>query len=138
MDADQGYESTLEAFETSAIKFGVDYVDLYLIHRPVAGKFRETWKALEQFYRVGKARAIGVCNFHEHHLEDLFSEADIVPMVNQVELHPLLSQRPLRDFCRRQNIEVEAYSPLGSGAILKHPVIQSIAEANYFALGCAA
>lgn len=89
---DQGYESTLEAFETSMNKLGLDVLDLYLIHWPVEGKYKETWKALEKLYKDGRVRAIGVCNFHQHHLEDLLEEAEVVPMVNQIELHPKLTQ----------------------------------------------
>ncbi|EIA19097.1 aldo/keto reductase [Listeria fleischmannii] len=127
-NADQGYESTLQAFETSLNKLGLDYVDLYLIHWPVEGKFNETWRAFEKLYQDGKVRAIGVCNFHEHHLKTLLETAEVVPMVNQIELHPLLSQKPLRDFCAEQNIVVEAWSPLGSGKILNNPEIKAIAE----------
>lgn len=127
-NADQGYESTLQAFETSLNKLGLDYVDLYLIHWPVEGKFNETWRAFEKLYQDGKVRAIGVCNFHEHHLKTLLETAEVVPMVNQIELHPLLSQKPLRDFCAEQNIVVEAWSPLGSGKILNNPEIKTIAE----------
>lgn len=100
-NADQGYESTLEAFETSLNKLGLDYLDLYLIHWPVEGKYKDTWRALEKLYKDGKVKAIGVSNFQIHHLEDLMKDAEIKPMVNQVELHPLLTQVELRDFCKR-------------------------------------
>lgn len=125
---DQGYESTLEAFETSMNKLGLDVLDLYLIHWPVEGKYKETWKALEKLYKDGRVRAIGVCNFHQHHLEDLLEEAEVVPMVNQIELHPKLAQEPLRDYCKSKGIHVEAWSPLGSGQLLNHPVLQDIAK----------
>jgi len=97
----QGYESTLQAFEESRQRLGVEYVDLYLIHWPVKGKYKETWRALEKLYKDGWVRAIGVSNFQIHHLEDLLADCEIRPMVNQVELHPRLTQEPLRDFCRK-------------------------------------
>lgn len=125
---DQGYESTLEAFETSMNKLGLDVLDLYLIHWPVEGKYKDTWKALEKLYKDGRVRAIGVCNFHQHHLDDLLEEAEVVPMVNQIELHPKLTQEPLRDYCKEKGIHVEAWSPLGSGKLLNHPVLQDIAK----------
>ncbi|KMK99166.1 glyoxal reductase [Bacillus stratosphericus] len=127
-NSDQGYESTLEAFETSMNKLGLDVLDLYLIHWPVEGKYKETWKALEKLYKDGRVKAIGVCNFHQHHLEDLLEEAEVVPMVNQIELHPKLTQEPLRDYCKAKGIHVEAWSPLGSGKLLNHPVLQDIAK----------
>ncbi|MCE4047871.1 aldo/keto reductase [Bacillus sp. Au-Bac7] len=126
-NADQGYESTLAAFETSIQKLGLDYIDLYLVHWPVKGKYKETWKALEKLYKDGKVKAIGVSNFHQHHLEDLLEEAEIVPMVNQIELHPLLSQVELRDFCKEKGIVVEAWSPLAQGKLLDNPVLVEIA-----------
>ena len=127
-NSDQGYETTLEAFETSLNKLGLDYIDLYLIHWPVADSFNDTWKAMEELYESKKIRAIGVCNFHKHHFEKLMQTARIKPMVNQIELHPLLNQEPLRTYCAENNIVVEAYSPLGSGKILDNPVIKEIAE----------
>ena len=83
-NADQGYETTLQAFETSLNKLGLDYLDLYLIHWPGKDKYKDTWRALEKLYKDGRVRAIGVSNFHIHHLEDLISSAEIKPMVNQV------------------------------------------------------
>ncbi|HOR13771.1 MAG TPA: aldo/keto reductase [Clostridia bacterium] len=102
------------AFEESLKRLGTDYVDLYLLHWPVAGKFVESWKVLEKLYKQKRIRAIGVSNFHKHHMEALLKEAEIVPAVNQIERHPLLSQKELIEYCTHQGIAVEAYSPLGS------------------------
>ncbi|WP_114571434.1 aldo/keto reductase [Exiguobacterium flavidum] len=130
---DQGYEETLTAFETSLGKLGVDYVDLYLIHWPMPkhDRYVETWKALENIYSNKKARAIGVSNFHVPHLERLLAETEIVPAVNQIELHPYLSQQEIRDYCKAHGIIVEAWSPLMKGRdALNDPVITEIAEAH--------
>lgn len=125
-NSDQGYESTLAAFEASMERLGLDYLDLYLIHWPVKGKYKDTWRALERLHREGRIRAIGVSNFQIHHLEDLMTEATVVPAVNQIELHPLLNQQELRDYCSKHKIQVEAWSPLGQGHLLEHPLLQQI------------
>lgn len=127
-NSDQGYERTLAAFEASLQRLGMEYVDLYLIHWPVKGKYKETWRALETLYKEGKARAIGVSNFQVHHLEDLMADAEIKPMVNQVEFHPFLTQEKLRDFCRREGIQLEAWSPLMRGEVVNVPEIVELAE----------
>ncbi|PAE19890.1 aldo/keto reductase [Bacillus sp. 7504-2] len=129
-NSDQGYESTLQAFETSLQKLGMDYLDLYLIHWPGkdSAKYKETWRALEKLYKDGRVRAIGVSNFHVHHLEDLIADAEIKPMVNQVEYHPHLAQLELRDYCKKQGIQLEAWSPLKQGQLLNEPTIVEIAE----------
>lgn len=114
-NADQGYDSTLRAFEESRRKLGLDVIDLYLIHWPVKGKYKDTWRALEKLYRDGAVRAIGVSNFQVHHLEDVLSGSEIVPMVNQVECHPRLTQQELRSFCKSHQIQLEAWSPLMQG-----------------------
>lgn len=124
---DQGYDSTLSAFETSLDKLAMEYVDLYLIHWAVTGRYKDTWRALERIYKEGRARAIGVCNFQIHHLEDVMQDCEIVPMLNQVELHPLLTQKPLTAFCREHGIQMEAWSPLMQGN-LDHPVLQELAQ----------
>ncbi|MEW4369851.1 aldo/keto reductase [Paenibacillus kandeliae] len=129
-NSDQGYDSTLKAFDQSINKLGLDYVDLYLVHWPVKGKYKETWKALEQLHKDGKVRAIGVSNFQIHHLQDLLADAEIQPVVNQVELHPLLSQVELRDFCKANGIQIEAWAPLAQGRLLNDPTLQEIAD-NY-------
>jgi len=115
---DQGYDSTPGAFQKSLDRLGVDYLDLYLIHWPVNGKYTDTWKALEKLHHDGLIRSIGVSNFQVHHLETLFKSAEIIPVVNQVEQHPYLVQKELRDFCARHDIKIEAWSPLGRGAVL--------------------
>lgn len=126
-NADLGYESTLAAYETSLKKLGLDYLDLYLIHWPVEGKYKEAWKALETLYKEGRVKAIGVSNFQVHHLEDLMKDAEIKPMVNQVEFHPRLSQKELRAFCQEQGIQVEAWSPLMQGQLLENEILKEIA-----------
>jgi methylglyoxal/glyoxal reductase len=127
-NADLGYESTLAAFETSLGKLNLDYLDLYLIHWPVEGKFESSWRAMETLYKEGRVRAIGVSNFHIHHLQRLLQQAEIKPMVNQVEFHPRLTQVPLRDFCQSQGIQFEAWSPLMQGQLLDNPVLKEIAD----------
>ncbi|WP_103105620.1 aldo/keto reductase [Brevibacillus reuszeri] len=127
-NADLGYESTLAAFDLSLKKLGLDYLDLYLIHWPVAGKYKDAWRALEQLYKEGKVKAIGVSNFQIHHLQDLMQDAEIKPMINQVELHPRLTQKEIRDFCKQEGIQVEAWSPLMQGQLLDNPVLKEIAE----------
>lgn len=125
---DQGYESTLQAFEESRKKLGLEYIDLYLIHWPVKGKYKETWKALEKLYEDGLVKAIGVSNFQVHHLKDLLSDAKVKPMVNQVEFHPYLTQKELLAYCNEENIQLEAWSPLMQGEVVRVDVIKELAE----------
>nr|WP_106782738.1 aldo/keto reductase [Lysinibacillus timonensis] len=127
-NSDLGYESTLAAYETSLKKLGLDYLDLYLIHWPVEGKYRDAWRALETLYKEGKVKAIGVSNFQIHHLEDLMKDAEIKPMINQVEYHPRLTQKELQGFCQEHDIQLEAWSPLMQGQLLDNPVLQEIAN----------
>lgn len=123
---DQGYEQTLKAFDASLKRLDTDYLDLYLIHWPVPGKYKDTWRALEKLYNDGKVKAIGVSNFLQHHLEDLLDSADIVPMVNQVEFHPRLVQQDLQDFCSSSKIQYEAWSPLMQGEVFDKDTLQEI------------
>ncbi len=127
-NTDQGYDTTLKAFETSLEQLGTDYLDLYLVHWPVAGKYKETWKALEYLYAEKRVRAIGVSNFMQHHLEDLLDGANVVPMVNQMEFHPYLVQQSLIDFCKANQIQYEAWSPMMQGHIFKDPSFQELAD----------
>jgi methylglyoxal/glyoxal reductase len=126
-NTDQGFESTLRAFEESRKKLGLEYIDLYLIHWPVKGKYKDTWKALEKLYKDGRVRAIGVSNFQIHHLKDVMEDSEVVPMVNQVEFHPLLTQKELLAFCREHRIQLEAWSPLMQGN-LDLPLLKELAE----------
>ncbi|GAA4858651.1 aldo/keto reductase [Saccharopolyspora cebuensis] len=128
---DQGYDSTLRAFDTSIGKLGLDYVDLYLIHwpTPAADKFVETWKAFERLHADGRIKSIGVSNFQIPHLRRLFEETDVVPALNQVELHPRFQQRDLRAFHAEHDIVTEAWSPLGrNSGLFDDPLLTSLAE----------
>lgn len=127
-NADLGYESTIAAYEASLEKLGLDYLDLYLIHWPVQGKYVEAWRALETLYQEGRVKAIGVSNFQIHHLEDLMGTGKIKPMVNQVELHPLLAQTDIHNFCKEHGIQLEAWSPLMQGQLLDNPTLKALAE----------
>jgi diketogulonate reductase-like aldo/keto reductase len=126
-NADQGYDSTLKAFEESRKKLGLDVVDLYLVHWPVKGKYKETWKALVKLYKDGLVRAIGVSNFQVHHLKDIIDDSGVVPAVNQVEYHPRLAQKELLRFCKETGIQMEAWSPLMQGRYHDHPVLTELA-----------
>ncbi|NLP49648.1 aldo/keto reductase [Bacillus sp. RO1] len=129
-NSDQGYESTLKAFDESMEKLGLEYLDLYLVHWPVKGKYVETWKALEKLYKDGRVRAIGVSNFQIHHLQDILDVAEVKPMVNQVEYHPKLSQVELLNFCKENGIQMEAWSPLMQGQLLDNDALKEIAAAH--------
>ena len=127
-NSDQGYDGALRAFEETMRKLDLPYLDLYLVHWPVQGKFTDTWRALEELYETGRVRAIGVSNFHKHHLEALLETARIAPMVNQVEFHPRLQQPDLHAFCRDQHIQLEAWAPIMKGQVNEIPELQEIAR----------
>ncbi|MGG0471031.1 aldo/keto reductase [Priestia aryabhattai] len=127
-NADLGYDATIAAYETSLKKLGLDYLDLYLIHWPVEGKYKEAWRALETLYKKGKVKAIGVSNFQVHHLKDLMEDAEIKPVINQVEYHPRLTQKELQAFCEKHHIQLEAWSPLMQGELLDNEVLTEIAN----------
>jgi len=125
---DQGYDSALRAFDASLARLGLEYVDLYLLHWPVAGRRLDSWRALEKIHAEGRARAIGVSNFLSNHLDELIAGARVVPAVNQIEVSPFLQQRDTRAFCAQHGIVVEAYSPLTHGQRLGHPVVTKVAK----------
>ncbi|OEH92855.1 aldo/keto reductase [Bacillus solimangrovi] len=125
-NSEQGYDETIKAFERSRKKLGIEYIDLYLIHWPVPGKYIDTWKALEKLYKDGSVRAIGVCNFHIHHLQDIMENSEVVPVVNQVEYHPYLQQPELHSFCKEHNIFIEAWAPLMRGKVFDNSIIQGL------------
>lgn len=129
-NTDQGYDNTLRAFDASLQRLGLEVIDLYLIHWPMprSDQYVRTWKALERLYADGRVRAIGVSNFQRPHLERVMEEGGITPMVNQIELHPLLTQRAMRAFNAEHNIVTEAWSPLGQGKLLNHPTVAAVAE----------
>ncbi|MGL4772197.1 MAG: aldo/keto reductase [Clostridium sp.] len=126
-NSEQGYEKTLKAFEKTIKDLGVDYLDLYLIHWPKALN-SETWRALETLYKEGRVRAIGVSNFKEHHLKELMEDAEVTPMVNQVEFHPQLAQPELLKFCKDNNIQLEAWGPLMQGKVFNIELFNDLAQ----------
>ncbi|WP_156894549.1 aldo/keto reductase [Maribacter sp. 1_2014MBL_MicDiv] len=125
---DQGYDDTLRAFDASLKRLGVDYLDLYLIHWPVSGKYKETWRALEYLYAQKKIKAIGVSNFLKHHLEDILQDCKVVPMVNQMEFHPHLVQQDLIDFCAAKGIQYESWSPFMQGKVFELDIYADLAK----------
>jgi diketogulonate reductase-like aldo/keto reductase len=125
---DQGYDSALRAFDKSLERLGLDYVDLYLIHWPVAGKRADSWRAMETIFADKRARAIGVSNYLVPHLEELLAKATVPPAVNQIEVHPFLQHRDTRELCAKHGIVVEAYSPLTHAKRIDHPVITDVAQ----------
>ena len=128
-NSDQGYERTLKAFDTSLKKLRLEYLDLYLIHWPI-GKNEETWSALESIYREGKVKAIGVSNFRVNDIKGLLDSHHITPSVNQILMHPLKykANKDVVEYCQKENIKIEAYSPLIHGYKLDKDIFQEIAN----------
>ncbi|MER6441773.1 aldo/keto reductase [Streptomyces sp. NPDC001185] len=124
------YDDALQAFDRTMEDLGLDRLDLFLIHWPLPGRgdFVETWKAMEEIYRSGRTKAIGVSNFQPHHLRRLLEESEVVPAVNQVEVHPYLTQGDVRAFGAEHDIATEAWSPIAQGKVLDDPTINRIAE----------
>ena len=125
-----GTDAVLRAFDASLSRLGLDRVDLYLLHWPIDGQSLEAWRALERIYHDGRARAIGVSNFLQHHLEALLPKCEVPPMVDQVEHHPRLTQPTLHQYLREQNIISEAWSPLMQGDAMSIPELKRIADAH--------
>lgn len=134
-NTERGYDKTMAAFEKSSKDLALDYLDLYLIHWPASSNQYEnweelnlsTWKALTELYKSGKIKAIGVSNFMPHHLAALM-DTEVPPMVDQVEFHPGMLQKETLDYCKKNGIQMEAWSPLGRGTMLTNPVLVEIAE----------
>lgn len=123
------YEETFAAYASSLEKLGLDYLDLYLIHWPgLDTSYIEAYKALEKIYQDGRVRSIGVSNFHVHHLEHLLKETTVIPVINQIEFHPHLTQEEVRNYCKEHRIQVEAWSPLMNGSLLEEALIQQLAS----------
>lgn len=128
-NADQGYDAALRAFDSSMADLAMDYVDLYLVHWPLPEKRLDSWRALEKIHASDRAKAIGVSNYLERHLDELFEHSSIVPAVNQVECSPFLQMKSLHEYCRGKGIQFEAYSPLTQGQKLNHETLLAIANA---------
>ena len=128
-NSDHGYQETIDAFQKTMAKLGLDYLDLYLIHWP-SDNYIESWQAMEELQRKGMIKSIGVSNFQIHHLEDLMSETDVVPAVDQVETHPYFQQTELRAFLKKHGIAHEAWGPLGQGKsdLFTNSILTGIAE----------
>lgn len=130
-NTDQGYDSTLRAFDTSMKKLGLEQLDLYLIHwaLPKKNAYRDTWKAFVRLHEEGRVRSIGVSNFHPEHLKHIIDDTGVTPSVNQIELHPDFAQLELVEHCKHLGIVTESWSPLGQGgALLSQPLISQIAS----------
>jgi methylglyoxal/glyoxal reductase len=129
-NTDQGYASALRAFDASLSRLGLDHVDLYLVHWPIRGMMRDTWRAMEEILESRRTRAIGVCNFLVHHLEELSTFASVPPALNQFEHHPRLQQPELVRYCREHGIVAQAWAPIMRGRVLLIPELVEIAQAH--------
>ena len=129
-NSEQGYDSTLKSFDVSMGKLGIEKLDLLLIHWPSAHRnlYVETWKAMIQLQRNGRVKSIGVSNFAKEHLDKILEATSVVPVLNQIELHPHFQQKDLRRFHEQHNIKTEAWSPLGQGKVISDPVIKNISD----------
>ena len=129
-NSEQGYDTTLKSFDVSMNKLGLEKLDLLLIHWPSAhrGLYVDTWKAMIQLQRNGRVKSIGVSNFAIEHLTQILDATSVVPVINQIELHPHFQQKELRAFHEKNNIKTEAWSPLGQGKVIADPVVKTIAE----------
>lgn len=129
-NGNQGYNEALVAYDESCQRLGLEQIDLYLIHWPYpsADRYVDSWRALERLHAEQRVRAVGVSNFLPEHLERLLAKTELVPAVNQIELHPTCQQRDVADFGIQRSIAVEAYSPLGQGADLEHPTVVALAD----------
>ena len=125
---DQGFEKTLKAYDHSLELLDVEYIDLYLIHWPVTGKYLETWRALEKIYKEGRVRAIGISNFLEVHLNYLLPKVEIIPAVNQMEFHPYLIQQELVNLCTENSIIYQAWSPIMQGRVFDIPLLKQFGK----------
>lgn len=132
----RGYDETKKAIELSLMMLGVEYLDLYLLHWPAPVKFRhdynnynlQSWRAMEEYYKLGKIKAIGVSNFMVHHFEGFYDEVEIKPMVNQIEIHPGYCDEDVVEYCHKHDIAIVAYSPLGRGNLIDDDRVKMIAE----------
>jgi diketogulonate reductase-like aldo/keto reductase len=130
-DSMQGYDSTLRAFEQTLSELSLDYLDMYMIHWPVPqkGLYLESWKAFERLHREGRIKALGVCNFLEPYLQNLLEHAEIIPAVNQLEIHPSFQQKEAVQFTKDSKIAVQAYSPIARGLDLNHDLVSCVSKA---------
>lgn len=128
--SEQGYDKTLRAFEESLSRLGMDYVDMYMLHWPVPDAFLQTYRAVESLYREGRVRMIGISNFERKHFQQLSAVCNVLPVVNQIELHPYLAQEGLADYFAQYGVRLQAWSPFGRGALLKDKALCRIAAAH--------